>query len=70
MKELITITEYQLLFLARQELSRRINSLKDDIIRGTTSQSPRRSEALLKMYTDQIAEIIKRMAEINRESDQ
>ena len=65
MKEFITITEYQLLFLARQELSRRIDELKTDIIRHKTKQSPRRTEMLLKMYCDQQSEIIKRMAEIN-----
>ena len=65
MKELITITEYQLLFLARQELSRRIDELKTEIIRNETKQSLRRTETLLKMYCDQQSEIIKRMAEIN-----
>lgn len=66
MKELNTITEYQLLFLARQELSRRIDELKTEIIRGKTKQSQRRTEALLKMYCEQMAEIVSRMAEINR----
>lgn len=65
MKELTTITEYQLLFLARQELSRRIDELKTEIIKDKTKQSPRRTEALLKMYCEQQSEIIKRMAEIN-----
>lgn len=68
MKEFSTITEYQLLFLARQELSRRINTLKDEIIRGKTTQSLRRTETLLAMCTEQLTEIIERMAEINRES--
>ena len=67
MKELQTITEYQLLFYARQELSRRIDSLKDEIIRGKTSQSLKRTESLLSRYTEQLSEIIKRMAEINQE---
>lgn len=66
MKEFTTITEYQLLFLARQELSRRIDELKTGIIKGKLSQSARRTEALLKMYCDQMAEIVERMAEINR----
>ena len=69
MKELITIAEYQLLFLARQELSRRIDELKTEIIKGKTKQSARRTETLLKMYCDQMREIIERMAEINREED-
>lgn len=66
MKELNTITEYQLLFLARQELARRIDELKTEIIRNETKQSQRRTEALLAMYCDQINEIIERMAEINK----
>lgn len=70
MKELQTITEYQLLYFARQELSRRIDALKDEIIRGKTKQSLKRSESLLGIYTEQIGEIIKRMAEINREGDE
>ena len=68
MKEFSTITENQLLFLARQELSRRIDTLKDEIIRGKTTQSLRRTESLLAMYTEQLSEIIERMAEFNRES--
>lgn len=66
MKELNTITEYQLLFLARQELSRRIDELKTEIIRNKTKQSLRRTEALLTMYCEQQSEIIARMAEINK----
>ena len=65
MKELNTITEYQLLFLARQELARRIDELKTEIIRNETKQSQRRTEALLEMYCDQQREIVERMAEIN-----
>ena len=63
--KLNTITEYQLLFLARQELARRIDELKTEIIRNETKQSQRRTEALLTMYCDQQREIVERMAEIN-----
>ena len=65
MKELNTITEYQLLYLARQELSRRIDELKTQIIKNETKQSLRRTEAILGMYCRQQSEIIERMAEIN-----
>lgn len=68
MKKLETITEYQLLYLARQELSRRINECKEQIIRGVTKQSQRRTERLLEMYCEQQNEIIQRMAEINNEN--
>jgi hypothetical protein len=68
MKKLETITEYQLLYLARQELSRRINECKEQIIRGATKQSQRRTERLLEMYCEQQNEIIQRMAEINNEN--
>lgn len=67
MKELQTITEYQLLYYARQELSRRIDALKDEIVRGKATQSLKRTECLLGRYTEQLSEIIKRMAEINQE---
>lgn len=67
MKELQTITEYQLLYYARQELSRRIDALKDEIIRGKTTQALKRTESLLGRYTEQWSEITKRMAEINNE---
>ena len=68
MKKLETVTEYQLLYLARQELSRRINECKEQIIRGVTKQSQRRTERLLEMYCEQQNEIIQRMAEINNEN--
>lgn len=68
MKKLETITEYQLLYLARQELSRRISECKEQIIRGDTKQSLRRTEKVLEMYCEQQNEIIQRMAEINNEN--
>lgn len=70
MKDLLTITEFQLLFLARQELSRRIDELKDSLIKGNPKRSRRRTELLLTMYCDQIGEITRRMAQINRENEQ
>ena len=63
--KLQTITEYQILFLAREELSRRIDELKKALEEKETSQSKRRSEALLKMYCEQQREIAERMAEIS-----
>ena len=68
MKKLETITEYQLLYLARQELSKRIDECKEQIVRGVTKQSQRRTERLLEMYCEQQNEIIQRMAEINNEN--
>ena len=65
MKDLNTMSEYQLLFLARQELARRIDELKTEIIRKETKQSVRRANVLLDMYCDQQREIVERMAEIN-----
>lgn len=69
MKPFNTITEYQLLFLVRQELSRIIDALKTEIIKGATKQSKRRTEALLDMYCEQMREIVERMAEINLEGE-
>lgn len=68
MKKLETVTEYQLLYLARQELSRRINDCKEQIVKGKRNQSLRRTEKLLEMYCEQQNEIIQRMAEINNEN--
>ena len=67
MKELKTITEWQLLHYARQELSRRINDLKDEIVRGKTTQSLKRTESLLERYTEQMAELTNIIIEINNE---
>jgi hypothetical protein len=68
MKKLETITEYQLLFLARRELSRRIDELKTKIIRDDYEYSLRRTEHLLGMYCEQLSEINKRMAEIRNKN--
>lgn len=68
MKKLETVTEYQLLYLARQELSRRISDCKEQIIKSKRNQSLRRTEKLIEMYCEQQNEIIQRMAEINNEN--
>ncbi len=68
MKKLETITEYELLFLAARELSRRIDECENQITEGKTKQSLRRTKALLCMYCKQRNEIIQRMAEINNEN--
>ena len=67
MKELNTITEYQLLFLARQELSRRIDELKTKMIKSETGLLSRREDRLLTMYCEQLNEIVERMADTNGE---
>lgn len=67
MKELTTITEYQLLFLAKQELLRRIDDLVAGIIAGEPNQPKSRTQAHAKMYREQLAEINARMDEINRD---
>jgi len=69
MKKLKTITEWQLLYYARQGLSHKINSLKEEIIRGKTTQSLKRTESMLGRCTEQLNEIINRIIEINREGD-
>ena len=68
MKKLETITEYELLFLAARELSRRIDEYENQIAEGQMKQSLRRTKALLNMYCKQRNEIIQRMAEINNEN--
>lgn len=69
MKDLQTITEWQLLHYAKQELSRKINALKDEIARGKTTQSLKRTESLLARYTEQMTELTNRIIEINNEDN-
>ena len=53
--ELTTVTEYQLLYLARSELLRRLDRLSK---KNTMS---RRDTALNRLYSEQVAEIDQRM---------
>lgn len=66
MKELTTITEYQLLYLAKQELLRRIDEFAAGIATGDTNLPKDITKALYKMDREQLAEITARMDEINR----
>lgn len=66
MKELTTITEYQLLYLAKQELLRRIDEFAAEIATGDTNLPKDITKALYKMDREQLAEITARMDEINR----
>lgn len=65
MRDLNTISELKLLLYARQELSRRINALKDEIARGSTTQSLKRTESVLAIYSAQMEELVCRIAELN-----
>lgn len=65
MKDITETTEYQLLYLAVCEVKRRIKARNADIANGETKQSPRRTQALVKMYDRQLGEIIARMSDIN-----
>lgn len=69
MKELNTVTEFQLLFLARAELLKRLNSLKTKMIKSETGELSRRDKLLFKHYSEQVTEINERMAEISEEID-
>ena len=64
MKELTTITEYQLLNLARNELLRRLDRLSK---KDTMS---RRDTALYNLYSEQVSEINDRMDDINNPPDE
>ena len=59
MEGLTTITEYQLLYLARAELLRRLDRL------SKKDSMSRRDIALSNMYGEQVAEINERMTAIN-----
>ena len=63
--KLQTISEYQLLFLAKCELEKRVDEISIRIANHKNKQSLRREQALLEMYRDQLHEISERMAEIN-----
>ena len=69
MKNLNTITEYQLLFLAREEIKRRHDELKNKTTIPPVQLS-RCKKVLLKMYDEQINEIDERIREINNEGEQ
>ena len=68
MKEFISITEYQLLSLAYNELVRRIN--KEEVINERTKREigrdNRTCQNRLKMYNEQLEEIRERMIEIEQ----
>ncbi len=57
--DLITVTDYQLLYLARAELLRRLDRLSK---KDTMS---RRDTALYRLYSEQVAEINNKMTAIN-----
>lgn len=58
MKGLKTVTEYQLLHLARNELLRRLDRI------SKKSTMSRRDTALYRLYDEQVSEINDRMSEI------
>ena len=66
MKELKTISEYQLLCLARKEIFRRIDELRTQILQGKTKQSVRRTDRLISRYNEQIKEINERIDELDQ----
>lgn len=68
MKELNTLTEYQLLYLARSELLKRLDKLKTKMIKSETGELNRRDTALFNLYSEQVAEVNSRMAEIQEET--
>ena len=65
MKDLKTVTEYQLLFLAKRALERAINDI--NII--SAEPQNRKYLAYLKMYNEQLSEIDSRMKEIQVENE-
>lgn len=68
MKALNTLTEYQLLFLARAELLRKLDRLKTKMIKSETGELNRRDTAMFNHYSEQVTEINSRMAEIHEET--
>lgn len=69
MKDFKTITEYQLVYLARAELRRRIKEEKEIIkhFRLYDCSASRRARERLNMYETQLAEIEKEIKEIQEE---
>ena len=64
MKDLKTITEWQLLHYAKQHICRRIAILKDELKRGTPRISLEKTESDVKRYTEQLNEIDNRILEL------
>lgn len=56
---LTTVTDYQLLYLARAELLRRLDRL------GKKDTMSRRDTALYRLYSEQVTEINNKMTAIN-----
>lgn len=69
MKTLNTVTEFQLLYLARNELIRRLNYLTTKKVKSETGELNRRETTLFNFYSDQIEEINDRISEISEELD-
>ena len=70
MKELKTMTEYQVLFLARCELLRRLDKLNSKKSKSETGELSRRDTALFNLYSEHLSEVNDRMLEINTESEE
>lgn len=61
-----TITEYQLLHLARAELLRRLDRLKTKMIKSEDGELSKKDNVLFDMYSEQVTEINQRMAAISK----
>lgn len=66
-KDFKTITKYQLLFLARSELLKRLDRIKSKMSKSKDGELSRRDRALFSLYSEQIAEINERMDELSFE---
>ena len=64
MKDLKTITEWQLLNYAKKELLRRLTIIKDELKRGVSRKPSEYVELDIKKYTEQINEIDNRILEL------
>jgi hypothetical protein len=62
---LTTITDYQLLYLARAELLRRLDRLKTKMIKSENGTLSRKDNVLFDLYAEQVTEINKKMTAIN-----
>lgn len=62
MEKFSTITEYQLLYLARNELLRRLDRLEAKKVKTKTRTLKKRDECLFNLYSEQVTEINERMA--------
>lgn len=70
MRAFNTLTDYQVLNLARTELLRRLDRLQAKILKLGENNLPQKDKALYRLYSEQVAEINKAIERIQRQEEE